>query len=42
MAEDPEAKASGFYIYVAAVMLIGAFAAARLRNTNVTSLIADD
>lgn len=38
-----QAKAeSGFYIYVAAVMLVGAFAAARLRNTNVTSLIADD
>ncbi len=38
-----QAKAeSGFYIYVAAVMLVGAVAAARLRNTNVTSLIADD
>jgi MHS family alpha-ketoglutarate permease-like MFS transporter len=38
-----QAKAeSGFYIYVAVVMLVGAFAAARLRNTNVTSLIADD
>jgi MHS family alpha-ketoglutarate permease-like MFS transporter len=33
---------SGFYIYVAAVMMAGAIAAARLRNTNVTSLIADD
>ena len=32
----------GFYIYVAVVMLAGAIAAARLRNTNVTSLIADD
>ena len=33
---------SGFYIYVAVVMLAGALAAARLRNTNVTSLIEDD
>jgi MHS family alpha-ketoglutarate permease-like MFS transporter len=33
---------SGFYVYVAVVMLVGAIAAARLRNTNVTSLIADD
>jgi MHS family alpha-ketoglutarate permease-like MFS transporter len=33
---------SGFYVYVAIVMLIGAVAAARLRNTNVTSLIDDD
>jgi MHS family alpha-ketoglutarate permease-like MFS transporter len=33
---------SGFYLYVAAAMLIGAFTAARLRNTNVTSLIAED
>ncbi|HEV7384949.1 MAG TPA: MFS transporter [Phenylobacterium sp.] len=33
---------SGFYVYVAVVMLIGAVAAVRLRNTNVTSLIADD
>jgi len=33
---------SGFYIYVALVMLAGAIAAARLRNTNLTSLIADD
>ena len=33
---------SGFYVYVAIVMLIGAFAAMRLRNTNLTSLIADD
>ena len=32
----------GFYVYVAVVMLAGAIAAARLRNTNVTSLIADD
>jgi MHS family alpha-ketoglutarate permease-like MFS transporter len=32
----------GFYIYVAVVMLAGAFAAARMRNTNVTSLIAED
>ncbi|WP_394761309.1 MFS transporter [Phenylobacterium sp.] len=38
-----QAKAeSGFYLYVAAVMLVGAVAAVRLRNTNVTSLIADD
>ncbi|MDB5427646.1 MAG: major facilitator family transporter, partial [Phenylobacterium sp.] len=33
---------SGFYVYVAIVMLVGDVAAARLRNTNVTSLIADD
>jgi MHS family alpha-ketoglutarate permease-like MFS transporter len=33
---------SGFYIYVALIMAAGAFAAARLRNTNVTSLIEDD
>ncbi len=33
---------SGFYIYVAAVMLVGAVAAASMRNTNITSLIADD
>ncbi len=33
---------SGFYIYVAAVMLVGAAAAASMRNTNITSLIADD
>jgi MFS transporter, MHS family, alpha-ketoglutarate permease len=33
---------SGFYVYVAFVMLVGAVAAARLRNTNVASLIADD
>ncbi|HEX4712802.1 MFS transporter, partial [Phenylobacterium sp.] len=33
---------SGFYVYVAIAMLVGAVAAARLRNTNVTSLIADD
>jgi MHS family alpha-ketoglutarate permease-like MFS transporter len=32
----------GFYVYVAIVMLVGAVAAMRLRNTNVTSLIADD
>ena len=38
-----QAKAeSGFYVYVAVVMMAGAVAAARLRNTNVTSLIADD
>jgi MHS family alpha-ketoglutarate permease-like MFS transporter len=33
---------SGFYAYVAVVMLIGAVTAARLRNTNATSLIAED
>jgi MHS family alpha-ketoglutarate permease-like MFS transporter len=33
---------SGFYIYVTLVMAAGAIAAARLRNTNLTSLIADD
>jgi MHS family alpha-ketoglutarate permease-like MFS transporter len=33
---------SRFYVYVAVVMLCGAFAAARLRDTNRTSLIADD
>ncbi|MFI4967030.1 MAG: MFS transporter [Caulobacterales bacterium] len=33
---------SGFYVYVAVVMLCGAVAAARLRNTNVTSLMDDD
>jgi MHS family alpha-ketoglutarate permease-like MFS transporter len=33
---------SGFYIYVAVIMAAGAIAAARLRNTNLTSLIADD
>ncbi|THD56051.1 MFS transporter [Phenylobacterium sp.] len=33
---------SGFYIYVALVMMGGAIAAARLRNTNVTSQLADD
>jgi MHS family alpha-ketoglutarate permease-like MFS transporter len=33
---------SGFYVYVAVVMLIAAVAAIRLRNTNVTSLIAED
>jgi len=33
---------SRFYIYVTIVMLAGALAAARLRNTNRTSLIADD
>jgi MHS family alpha-ketoglutarate permease-like MFS transporter len=31
-----------FYVYVAAVMLVGALTAARLRNTNLTSLIEDD
>jgi MHS family alpha-ketoglutarate permease-like MFS transporter len=33
---------SGFYVYVSLVMLVGAVAAAAMRNTNVTSLIADD
>jgi MHS family alpha-ketoglutarate permease-like MFS transporter len=33
---------SGFYVYVAVVMLVGALAAVRLRNTNTTSLIHDD
>ncbi|HEY2752086.1 MFS transporter [Phenylobacterium sp.] len=33
---------SGFYVYVAVVMLVGAVAAVRLRNTNTTSLIHDD
>jgi MHS family alpha-ketoglutarate permease-like MFS transporter len=33
---------SGFYVYVALVMMAGAIAAALMRNTNVTSLIADD
>jgi MHS family alpha-ketoglutarate permease-like MFS transporter len=33
---------SGFYIYVAVVVAAGAIAAARLRNTNLTSLIDDD
>jgi len=33
---------SGFYVYVSVIMLAGAIAAARMRNTNVTSLIADD
>jgi MHS family alpha-ketoglutarate permease-like MFS transporter len=33
---------SGFYVYVAIVMFAGAVAAARLRNTNLTSLIDDD
>ena len=32
----------GFYVYVALVMLAGAIVAARLRNTNETSLIEDD
>jgi len=32
---------SGFYIYVAVVMLVGASVAARLRNTNVMGLIED-
>jgi MHS family alpha-ketoglutarate permease-like MFS transporter len=31
-----------FYAYVAAVMVVGAVTAARLRNTNLTSLIEDD
>ncbi len=33
---------STFYAYVAVVMLAGAITAARMRNTNVTSLIGDD
>jgi MHS family alpha-ketoglutarate permease-like MFS transporter len=33
---------SGFYVYVAVVMLAGAVTALRLRNTNLTSLIEDD
>ena len=33
---------SVFYGYVAVVMAVGAVVAARLRNTNVTSLIVDD
>jgi MHS family alpha-ketoglutarate permease-like MFS transporter len=33
---------SRFYIYVGVVMLAGAVVAARLRNTNVTSLIEHD
>jgi MHS family alpha-ketoglutarate permease-like MFS transporter len=33
---------SAFYVYVGVVMLAGAAVAARLRNTNLTSLIADD
>jgi len=33
---------STFYVYVAVVMLVGAATAARLRNTNLTSLIEDD
>jgi MHS family alpha-ketoglutarate permease-like MFS transporter len=33
---------SAFYVYVAVVMLAGALTAARLRNTNVTSLIEHD
>jgi MHS family alpha-ketoglutarate permease-like MFS transporter len=33
---------SRFYVYVAAVMLAGAVTAARLRNTNRTSLIEED
>ncbi len=33
---------SAFYAYVAVVMLAGAITAARMRNTNVTSLIGDD
>lgn len=33
---------SAFYAYVAVVMLVGGLVALRMRNTNVTSLIADD
>jgi MHS family alpha-ketoglutarate permease-like MFS transporter len=33
---------SAFYGYVAVVMLAGAIVAARMRNTNITSLIGDD
>ena len=33
---------SAFYAYVAVVMLAGALTAARMRNTNATSLLADD
>jgi MHS family alpha-ketoglutarate permease-like MFS transporter len=33
---------SGFYIYVAVVMLVAAVVAARLRNTNITSRIEED
>jgi MHS family alpha-ketoglutarate permease-like MFS transporter len=33
---------SWFYAYVAVIMLAGAVTAARMRNTNVTSLIGDD
>jgi MHS family alpha-ketoglutarate permease-like MFS transporter len=33
---------SGFYVYVAAMMAVAAVVAARLRNTNVTSLIRED
>jgi MHS family alpha-ketoglutarate permease-like MFS transporter len=33
---------SWFYVYVGTVMLVGALTAARLRNTNLTSLIEDD
>jgi MHS family alpha-ketoglutarate permease-like MFS transporter len=33
---------SAFYVYVAAIMLAGAITAARMRNTNATSLLADD
>ncbi len=38
-----QAKAeSGFYLYVGAIMLVGAATAARLRNTNLSSHLADD
>ena len=33
---------SAFYAYVAVVMLAGALVAARMRNTNLTSLMGDD
>jgi MHS family alpha-ketoglutarate permease-like MFS transporter len=33
---------STFYVYVAVIMLAGALTAARMRNTNATSLLADD
>jgi MHS family alpha-ketoglutarate permease-like MFS transporter len=37
-----EGVESAFYVYVAVVMAAAALVAARLRNTNVTSLIRDD
>jgi MHS family alpha-ketoglutarate permease-like MFS transporter len=37
-----EGVESAFYVYVAVVMAVAAVVAARLRNTNVTSLIRDD